>query len=98
MSALHSIKSRQVIAFDVRVFRDVRGAYDPALPNPLLGMTSADFARLAAGVYAANGVREYWLVDHDKRAVKVFYLRGATYDPGATVASARVSIVTRRGY
>jgi phosphoglucomutase/phosphomannomutase len=46
-----------VIAFDVRVFRDVRGVYDPALPNPLMGTSSADFARLAAGVYAANGVR-----------------------------------------
>jgi phosphoglucomutase/phosphomannomutase len=46
-----------VIAFDVRVYRDVRGVYDPSLPNPLLGLTSADFARLAAGVYAANGVR-----------------------------------------
>ncbi|MBM3985786.1 MAG: phospho-sugar mutase [Planctomycetes bacterium] len=46
-----------VIAWDVRVYRDVRGHYDPALPNPLAGMSSADFARLAAGVYAANGVR-----------------------------------------
>ena len=46
-----------VVAWDVRVYRDVRGHYDPALPNPLIGMSSADFARLAAGVYAANGVR-----------------------------------------
>ncbi|HEX5009642.1 MAG TPA: phospho-sugar mutase [Planctomycetota bacterium] len=46
-----------VIAFDVRVFRDVRGVYDASRPNPLLGLSSADFARLAAGVYAANGVR-----------------------------------------
>lgn len=46
-----------VIAWDVRVYRDVRGQWDPALPNPLLGTSSADFARLAAGVYAANGVR-----------------------------------------
>src|SRR5574337_745762 len=35
---------RVVIAFDVRVFRDLRGIYDSALPNPLLGMHSRDFA------------------------------------------------------
>ncbi|HZL99056.1 MAG TPA: phospho-sugar mutase [Planctomycetota bacterium] len=46
-----------VIAWDVRVFRDVRGVYDASLPNPLLGLRSADFAMQAAGVYAANGVR-----------------------------------------
>ncbi len=50
---------RVVVAFDVRVFRDLRGLYDPALPNPLLGMRSRDFARMAAGVYAANGVEVY---------------------------------------
>jgi phosphoglucomutase len=47
---------RVVIAFDVRVFRDLRGLYDASVPNPLLGMRSRDFARLAAGVYTANGV------------------------------------------
>ena len=45
-----------VIACDVRVFQDLRGLYNPDLPNPLLGMTSRDFARVAAGVYAAHGV------------------------------------------
>ncbi len=45
-----------VIAYDVRVFQDLRGLYNPDLPNPLLGMTSRDFARVAAGVYAAHGV------------------------------------------
>jgi phosphoglucomutase/phosphomannomutase len=50
-----------VVAFDVRVFRDVRGVYDPSLPNPLIGTTSADFAAEAAGVYAANGVRVHML-------------------------------------
>ncbi len=44
-----------VVAFDVRVFRDLRGRYRD-VPNPLLGMRSADFARIAAEVYAANGV------------------------------------------
>lgn len=46
-----------VIAFDSRVFKDLRGLYDADLPNPLLGMRSRDFARLAAGVYAANGYK-----------------------------------------
>lgn len=47
---------RVVVAYDVRVFEDQRGVYDRALPNPLLGLTSAAFAARAAGVYAANGV------------------------------------------
>jgi phosphoglucomutase/phosphomannomutase len=50
-----------VIAYDVRVFHDLRGLYNADLPNPLLGMTSQDFARVAAGVYTANGVRVYLL-------------------------------------
>lgn len=50
-----------VIAYDVRVFRDLRGLYNPGLPNPLLGLTSRDFAHVAAGVYTANGVRVHML-------------------------------------
>jgi phosphoglucomutase/phosphomannomutase len=50
-----------VVAWDVRVFRDVRGVYDASLPNPLMDMRSADFAKQAAGVYAANGVRVHML-------------------------------------
>ncbi|MBI4602251.1 MAG: phospho-sugar mutase [Planctomycetes bacterium] len=46
-----------VVAFDVRVFMDLRGVYDRARPNPLLGLSSMDFARIAAQVYAANGIR-----------------------------------------
>jgi phosphoglucomutase/phosphomannomutase len=45
-----------VIAYDVRRYRDVNGVYDPALPNPCMGLSSRDFAEIAAGVYAANGV------------------------------------------
>jgi phosphoglucomutase/phosphomannomutase len=47
---------RVVVAFDSRIFKDLRGLYDASLPNSLLGMRSRDFARLAAGVYAANGI------------------------------------------
>ena len=46
-----------VIAYDVRIFNDLRGLYAPDLANPLLGMTSRDFAQVAAGVYTANGIR-----------------------------------------
>ena len=50
-----------VIACDVRVFQDLRRLYDPDLPNPLLGLTSRDFAREAAGVYAAHGIAVHML-------------------------------------
>ena len=50
---------RVVVAFDVRVFRDLRGLYDPGVSNPLLGVSSRDFARMAAAVYATNGVEVY---------------------------------------
>jgi phosphoglucomutase len=47
---------RVVVAFDVRVFRDLRQLYDASIPNPLLGVSSRDFARMACAVYAANDV------------------------------------------
>lgn len=50
-----------VVAYDVRVFRDVRGKYDPTRPDPLDGLSSADFAVHAARVYAANGVHVHML-------------------------------------
>jgi len=49
-----------VVAYDVRVFRDLRGVYDPNRPNPLLGKTSRDFATIAAQVYAANGIQAWF--------------------------------------
>lgn len=45
-----------VIAYDVRRFRDAGGNYAGLGPNPLDGLSSRDFAEIAAGVYAANGV------------------------------------------
>jgi phosphoglucomutase/phosphomannomutase len=51
-----------VVAYDVRVFNDIRGTYSRDLPNPLLGVTSRDFAKLAAEVYTANGIR-VWMPD-----------------------------------
>ncbi len=51
-----------VVAYDVRVFNDLRGVYDRDRPNPLIGMTSKDFGRIAASVYAANGIK-VWMPD-----------------------------------
>jgi phosphoglucomutase/phosphomannomutase len=45
-----------VIAYDVRRFEDQRKQYNPALPNPVLHLSSRDLAHHAAGVYAANGI------------------------------------------
>ncbi|MGA1869190.1 MAG: phospho-sugar mutase [bacterium] len=50
-----------VIAFDVRKFVDLRKIYNSQLPNPLLGLSSKDFAVLAVNVYSANGVKSYLL-------------------------------------
>ncbi|MEC7239974.1 MAG: phospho-sugar mutase [Myxococcota bacterium] len=50
-----------VIAYDVRVFRDARGVYDSAQPCSVRGLSSRDFAEMAAEVYAGNGVEVYLL-------------------------------------
>jgi phosphoglucomutase len=47
------------IANDVRVFNDLTGRYAAVAPNPLLGVSSYTLARLAASIYAANGVTVY---------------------------------------
>ncbi len=52
---------RVVLAYDVRRYLDANGAYallaEDGVANPCMGLSSRDFAELAAGVYAANGVR-----------------------------------------
>jgi phosphoglucomutase len=50
---------RVVIAFDVRCFKDLRRVYNPDLPNPLVGMTSKNFAHLAAQFYTAHDVTAF---------------------------------------
>jgi phosphoglucomutase len=50
-----------VIAYDVRRYADLRRVYNPDLPNPLIGITSRQFAQIAASVYAANGVHVHML-------------------------------------
>ena len=60
---------RVVLAFDVRQFEDRRGVYNPALPNPVLHLSSREFCQHAAGVYAANGVHAIILPPDSKRYV-----------------------------
>jgi phosphoglucomutase len=52
---------RVALAFDVRRYLDQRKVYNPALPNPVLGVSSRDLAQYAAGVYAANGIQAHIL-------------------------------------
>jgi phosphoglucomutase len=62
-------KVQVVLAYDVRVFRDRNGVYDPSKPNPVLGLSSRNFCEFAAGVYAANGIHSHILPDGSKRYV-----------------------------
>jgi len=56
-----------VLAYDVRRFEDLRKNYNPALPNPVLGLSSKDFARHAACIYAANGMHAHTLAERSAR-------------------------------
>jgi phosphoglucomutase len=58
---------RVALAYDVRKFLDQRKQYNPALPNPVLGLSSRDFAHYAAGVYAANGIHAHVLPPDSRR-------------------------------
>ena len=62
-------KLQVVLAYDVRRFMDHRGFYNPALPNPVLTLTSRNFCEYAAGVYAANGLHSLILPADAKRYV-----------------------------
>ena len=48
-----------MLAYDVRQFEDKRKVYNPALPNPVLHLSSREFCQHAAGVYAANGIHSH---------------------------------------
>jgi len=58
-----------VLAYDVRQFEDKRKSYNPALPNPVLHLSSQAFAQHAAGVYTANGIHAHTLPDNSSRYV-----------------------------
>jgi phosphoglucomutase len=63
----HAKPLQVVLAFDVRQFEDKRKVYNPALPNPVLHLSSRDFAQYAACVYVANGVHTHILPAESKR-------------------------------
>ncbi|MFO0968540.1 MAG: phospho-sugar mutase [Gemmataceae bacterium] len=56
-----------VLAYDVRRFEDQRQSYNPALPNPVLHLSSRQFAAYAARVYAANGIHAWTLPEDSPR-------------------------------
>src|SRR5688572_5356161 len=63
----HSKPLQVVLAYDVRQFEDKRKVYNPSLPNPVLHLSSRDFAHYAACVYVANGVHAHVLPADSKR-------------------------------
>lgn len=56
-----------VIAYDVRQFEDKRRQYNADRPNPVLHLSSRQFAREAACVYAANGITVHLPPEHSPR-------------------------------
>ena len=58
---------RVVVAYDVRRFEDGRRQYNPALPNPVLHLSSRDLAQYAVGVYTANGIHAHILPPESTR-------------------------------
>jgi phosphoglucomutase/phosphomannomutase len=63
-----------VLAYDVRRFEDLRKNYNPALDNPVLGLSSKEFARHAACIYAANGMHAHILPDTSARSARATWL------------------------
>jgi phosphoglucomutase len=56
-----------VLAYDVRQFEDKNKNYHPSLPNPVLHLSSKEFARQAAGIYVANSIHAHILPDSSNR-------------------------------
>jgi len=63
----HAKPLQVVLAYDVRQFEDKRKVYNPSLPNPVLHLSSKDFAQYAASVYVANGIHAHILPADSKR-------------------------------
>jgi phosphoglucomutase/phosphomannomutase len=57
-----------VVAYDTRQFNDGGGNYRKNVLNPCLEMSSKDFARIASGVYAANGI-QVWMLSEAETSV-----------------------------
>ena len=59
-----------VVANDVRIFRDIAGAYPfVGEQHPLLGVSSRSLARLACEVYAGNGITAFMASPDSESAV-----------------------------
>ena len=52
-----------VVAYDVRQYADLRQLYPSGESNPMMGLSSKDFARISTAVYCAGGVEVYLLSD-----------------------------------
>src|ERR1700738_1158850 len=74
---------RVVLAYDVRRFEDQKKNYHPGLPNPVLHLSSRDFAVHAAGVYAANGIHANILPEGSPRFLATPELSFSIRLPGA---------------
>src|SRR5262245_10093454 len=55
------------LAYDVRRFQDRNKKYNPSLPNPVLGLSSRDFAQAAGSIYVANGIHVHILPNDSTR-------------------------------
>jgi len=79
-----------VIAYDVRRFEDLRGELMGDVDSPLRGMSSWDFACIAAEIYAAEGV-SVWLPpgpDHPVSTPELsFAIRHLGADAGLNVSA-----------
>src|SRR5579862_7090834 len=80
-----------VLAFDVRQFEDQRKNYNPALPNPVLHLSSKRFAQYAACVYAANGIHAHILPENTSRYLATpelsFYIRFLKAQGGLNISA-----------
>jgi len=86
------VKPLQVaLAYDVRQFEDNRKIYNPDLPNPVLHLSSRDFAANAAAVYVANGIHAHILPPDSKRYLATpelsFAIRMLKADGGLNISA-----------
>ena len=73
-----------VITHGVRVFLDGKD-YDPAISNPVLGLSARDLAYAAAEVYAANGLKVHFFKDYKTTPELSFAIRSLKAIGGAMI-------------
>lgn len=71
------------------------GRFGRAVPDLVVEIASPSTARrdrtVKKAIYAANSVREYWIVDPRKRAITVFHLEAQSFDAGTVFTSGAAS-------